>query len=148
MLCDVRFSRFEENGPNYIAEHHKPSYNHPKDGHGPKSTRKKGKPKAMYTQHAERGIKTTGEMAKDQIEQEDTKTSRVYAFQITLKILHDSHQTSWISSTRCELSCHSRCRHSASSLENIAVLSRSHAQHQCLALMVPRGMQFFQPIVS
>lgn len=41
MQCDVRFNRFEETVPNYIAEHHKPSYNHASDGNGPTSTQKK-----------------------------------------------------------------------------------------------------------
>lgn len=65
MQCGARFNHFEETVPNYIAEHHKPSYSHLNDGHGPTSTQKRrGKPGAMYTQHAERGIKTTGEIAE------------------------------------------------------------------------------------
>lgn len=138
MQCGARFNHFEETVPNYIAEHHKPSYSHLNDGHGPTSTQKRrGKPGAMYTQHAERGIKTTGKYQKHQIKQEDTKMGRAYALDITLKILHDSHQISWISSTGREPSCHGRRGWSSSSRGNTAVLSRSHSQHRCLALMAP-----------
>jgi hypothetical protein len=63
MQYNVRFNRFEETVPDYIAEHRKPSYNHPSDGHGPTSTQKR-KPRAMYTQHAERGIETTVKIAE------------------------------------------------------------------------------------
>lgn len=45
MQCGAQFNRFEETVPNYIAEHHKPSYNHPNDGHGPTSTQKKRRKK-------------------------------------------------------------------------------------------------------
>ncbi|KOS43878.1 hypothetical protein ACN38_g5248 [Penicillium nordicum] len=83
-----------------------------------KKKKKRRKPRAMYTQHAERGIKTTGKYQKHQIKQEDTKTGRVYALEITLKILHHSHQISWIfsTSTGWEPSWHGRRGRSSSKL--------------------------------